>query len=111
RLDTPGGPTGFVELLQPVRSRPLAELGIESRDQRLTVCDPLRLGVEARILREILPPHGAAHALPERVVRHTQREVGVLGLENLVGNDGRMLVAAAGPLSSPTPSQPCPLPP
>src|SRR5229473_4298246 len=94
-LDPARGHAGFVEALQPIRGRARREDRVQERDEHLAVGHAVGFGIEARILREVFPADGAAHPLEERVVRHAQRDVCVLGLEDLVGHDGRVLVSAA----------------
>ncbi len=105
RLDAAGGHPRVVETLEPFRGRPRGELRVEGGNENVAMLHAVRLGVEARILREVVPADGPAHALPEGVVGHAQGQVGVLGLEDFVGHDGGVLVAAPGGLASGIPVQ------
>ena len=104
-LDPARGHAGLVEALQPVRGRARREDRVQERHEDLAIGHAAGFGIEARILCELFPADGAAHPVEERVVRHAQRHVRVLGLENLVGHDGRVLVSAAGRPAAAVPVQ------
>src|SRR5262245_59977061 len=95
RLDLADRDARRIETGDPVIDRPRTEQLVEYRDERVAIGDPVGVGVEARVARQVGPVEDLAGLLPQRVIGDAEREIGILRLENLVGNDGRMLIPAA----------------
>ena len=94
RVDAAGGDADGVEPFEPLVDVAGAEDLVQQRDQHRAVLDPLGLGVEAAVGHEVGPLEGRAALPPEPVVGHPEGEIGVGRLEDLVGHDRGMRVAA-----------------
>src|SRR3990172_235614 len=95
-LDSPRRDPGLIESREPLLGPAGGEDPVQKRDQRLPRLDALRLAVEATVPRQVRPVQRLAQSLPEGVVGDAHGQVDVGGLEDLIGHDGRVLVAPAG---------------
>src|SRR5690606_12065910 len=92
--------TAPIHFFQPFGRSPLREPFTEYRRQFILVAGALRLGHEARILRQLRQAHRLGHLAPEGIVSGGYDEVVVGGLEGLIGRIPGMGGAETAPITT-----------